>query len=158
MPTSRRNVDRQVKRHALEIPVPRRSIATRSRKASLGTPEEYRKYLMEQFRRQRRTTRCSASCKQDGKIIPVNVTDAEIAAEFERAKQFLGPKPAIGHVQADRHRAAADAAAKEVARVKAESLLVQTEGRRRLRANGQARIDGSADEGHRRRSRLASSR
>ena len=32
--------------------------------------------------------------KQDGKIVPINVTDAEISAEFEKAKEFLPPKPA----------------------------------------------------------------
>ena len=46
------HVDRQIKRHALAVQQRDANSAPRSRKASLGTPEEYRKYLMEQFRRQ----------------------------------------------------------------------------------------------------------
>jgi peptidyl-prolyl cis-trans isomerase SurA len=63
-------------------------------KASLGTPEDYRKYLTEQFRRRYLHERVLRQLQQDGKIIPVTVTDAQIVAEFERAKPFLGRKPA----------------------------------------------------------------
>jgi peptidyl-prolyl cis-trans isomerase SurA len=94
-------------------------------KASLGTPEDYRKYLLEQFRRQALHERILRKLQQDGKIIPVNVTDEQIAAEFERAKPFLGPKPATLTWHQIVIAPTATAAAKEVARVKAESLLAE---------------------------------
>jgi peptidyl-prolyl cis-trans isomerase SurA len=94
-------------------------------KASLGTPEDYRKYLMEQFRRRYLHERILRKLEQDGKIIPVNVTDAQIAAEFERAKPFLGPKPATVTWHQIVIAPTATAENKEVARVKAESLLAE---------------------------------
>ena len=94
-------------------------------KASLGTPDDYRKYLMEQFRRQGLHRKVLAKLQQDGKIVPVNVTDDQIAAEFEKAKPFLGPKPATVTFKQIVIAPQASAAAKEVARVKAESLLAQ---------------------------------
>jgi peptidyl-prolyl cis-trans isomerase SurA len=94
-------------------------------KASLGTPEEYRKYLMEQFRKQRMHQKVLAKLQQDGKIVPVNVTDQQIAAEFERAKPFLGPKPATVTFKQIVIAPQPAAAAREVARVKAESLLAE---------------------------------
>ena len=94
-------------------------------KASLGTPEDYRKYLMEQFRRQYLHERILRKLQQDGKIVPVNVTDQQIAAEFERAKPFLGPKPATVTWHQIVIAPTATAANKEVARVKAESLLAE---------------------------------
>lgn len=94
-------------------------------KASLGTPEDYRKYLMEQFRRRYLHERILRRLQQDGKIIPVNVTDEQIVAEFERAKPFLGPKPATVTWHQIVVAPTATAAAKEVARVKAESLLAE---------------------------------
>jgi parvulin-like peptidyl-prolyl isomerase len=94
-------------------------------KASLGTPEEYRKYLMEQFRRRYTHERVLRKLQQDGKIVSVNVTDAQVAAEFERAKPFLGPKPATVTWHQIVIAPTATPANKEVARVKAESLLAE---------------------------------
>ena len=94
-------------------------------KSSLGAPDEYRRYLMDQFRRQGLHTKVLSKLRQDGKIVPVNVTDEQIAAEFERAKPFLGPKPATVTFKQIVIAPTATSAAKEVARVKAESLLAQ---------------------------------
>jgi len=94
-------------------------------KASLGTPEDYRKYLMEQFRRRYMHERILRKLQQDGKIVSVNVTDQQVAAEFERAKPFLGPKPATLTWHQIVIAPTATAASKEVARVKAESLLAE---------------------------------
>ena len=94
-------------------------------KAGLGTPEEYRKYLMEQFRRQLVRDKVIRKLQQDGKIVPMNVTEAEISAEFDRAKAFLPKKPATVTFKQIVIAPQPTAAAKEVARVKAESLLVQ---------------------------------
>jgi peptidyl-prolyl cis-trans isomerase SurA len=92
-------------------------------KAGLGTPDEYRKYLMEQFRRQLIRDRVIRKLTQDGKIIPINVTDAEISAEFERAKTYLPKKPATVTFKQIVIAPQPTAAAKEVARVRAESVL-----------------------------------
>lgn len=94
-------------------------------KAGLGSPEEYRKYLLEQFRRQAIRDRVIRKLQQDGKIVPVNVTDAEITAEFNRAKDFLPRKPASVTFKQIVITPQPTAAAKEAARVKAESLLAQ---------------------------------
>lgn len=94
-------------------------------KASLGTPEDYRKFLMEQFRRQVMHEKVLRKLQQDGKIVSVNVTDAQIAAEFEKAKPFLGPKPATVTWRQIVIAPTATAANKEVARVRAESLLAE---------------------------------
>src|SRR5579884_2944909 len=94
-------------------------------KAGMGTPEEYRRYLMDQLRRQYTHQKVLQKLRTDGKIIPVNVTDAEVAAEFEREKPFLGPKPASVTFKQIVIMPQPTAAAKEAARVKAESLLAQ---------------------------------
>jgi len=91
-------------------------------KASLGTPEDYRKYLMEQFRRRYLHERILRQLQQDGKIIPVSVTDAQIVAEFERAKPFLGRKPATVTWHQIVIAPTARAEAKAVALAKADSL------------------------------------
>jgi parvulin-like peptidyl-prolyl isomerase len=93
--------------------------------AGIGTPEDYRKYLMEQFRRRYLHERILRKLEQDGKIVPVNVTDQQIAMEFERAKPFLGPKPATVTWHQIVIAPSATPANKEIARVKAESLLAE---------------------------------
>src|SRR5579885_1064126 len=97
-------------------------------KAGMGTPEEYRRYLMDQLRRRYTHEKVLQKLRQDGKIIPVNVTDAEVAAEFEREKPFLGPRPASVTFKQIVIAPQPTAAAKEVARIKAESLLAQIKG------------------------------
>lgn len=93
--------------------------------AGLGTPEEYRKYLLEQYRRRYTLERTVAKLKQDGKIVPLNVTDAEVAAEFDKSKDFLPPKPATVTFRQIVIAPQASAAAKVAARAKAESLLAE---------------------------------
>jgi peptidyl-prolyl cis-trans isomerase SurA len=93
--------------------------------AGLGTPEEYRKYLLEQYRRRYTLERTVSKLKQDGKIVPLNVTDAEVSAEFDKSKDYLPPKPATVTFRQIVMAPQATAAAKEVARVKAESLLAE---------------------------------
>jgi peptidyl-prolyl cis-trans isomerase SurA len=94
-------------------------------KGGLGSPEEYRRFLIDSYRRQATLDKTIAKLKQEGKIVPINVTDAEIAAEFERSKPFLGPKPASVTFKQIVIAPKPSAAAKEAARVKAESLLAQ---------------------------------
>ncbi len=94
-------------------------------KAGLGTPEDYRRFLIEQFRRQTTLDKTVHKLTEDGKIVPITVTEAEVAAEFERTKQFLGPKPASVSFRQIIIAPQPTAAAKEVARVRAESLLAE---------------------------------
>lgn len=94
-------------------------------KAGLGSPEDFRRYLTAQFRRQFIRDRVMRKLTQDGKIIPIQVNDTEIAAEFDKAKAFLPPKPASVTFKQIVIAPQPTAAAKEAARVKAESILVQ---------------------------------
>ena len=94
-------------------------------KASLGTPEEYRRYLMEQYRRQFTLDRAIRKLTQENKIVPVNVSEAEVAAEYARSKEFLPKKAASVTFKQIVLAPQATPAAKEVARVRAESLLAQ---------------------------------
>lgn len=118
------DVDRQIKQTRSNFSSETEYRSTLA-KASLGTPEDYRKYLMEQFRRRYIHERILRKLQQDGKIVSVNVTDQQVAAEFERAKPFLGPKPATLTWHQIVIAPTATAANKEVARVRAESLLAE---------------------------------
>lgn len=117
-------VDAQLKNTRSQFPT-ESEFRNALQKASLGTPDDYRKYLMDQFRRQGIHRKVLSKLQQDGKIVPVNVTDEQIAVEFEKAKPFLGPKPATVTFKQIVIAPKPTAAAKEVARVKAESLLAE---------------------------------
>lgn len=94
-------------------------------KSSMGSPAEYRRYLMDQYRRLQTRDKIIRKLTQDGKLLPVNVTDAEISAAFELSKDFLPKKPATVTFKQIIVAPHATAAAREVARQKAESVLVQ---------------------------------
>ncbi len=97
-------------------------------KSSLGTPEDYRRYMMDLYRRQTIRQKVIAKLTQDGKIVPVAVSDAEIQAEYDRSKEFIPKKPAAVTFKQIIMAPQPTAAAKEVARVRAESLLAQLRG------------------------------
>lgn len=114
-------VDNQIKQIRANFPTEaefRNALA----KASLGTPEEYRKYLMDQYRRNALFEKTVAKLEQDGKIVPINVTDAEVKAEFERDKGQLGKKPASVTFKQIVIAPQPTQKAKDIARAKAESL------------------------------------
>jgi len=118
------DVDRQVRDTRARFPNEsefRNALA----KASLGTPEEYRRFLMEQFRRQMIRQKVLRKLNQDGKIVPINVTDAEISAEFEKAKEFIPKKPATVTFKQIVIAPTATAASREAARIKAEAVLAE---------------------------------
>src|SRR5689334_12919118 len=94
-------------------------------RAGIGTPEEYRRFLMDQFRRQLTRQKVLRKLTQDGKIIPVNVSDAEVAAEFSRAKEFIPKKPAMVTFRQIVIAPQATSKARDAARAKAESILVE---------------------------------
>jgi len=117
-------VDRQVREIKSQFAT-ETEFRTALAKSSLGTPEEYRKFLLEQYRRQSTLEKTIRKLTQEGKIVPVNVSDAEINAAFEREKDFLPPKPASVTFKQIVIAPKPTAASKEAARVKAESLLAQ---------------------------------
>jgi len=92
-------------------------------KAGMGTPEEYRSYLVDQYRRQQIYSLTMRKLREENKLVPVNVSPAEVAAEFERARSFLPKKPATVTFRQIVLAPQATPVAREVARVKAESVL-----------------------------------
>jgi peptidyl-prolyl cis-trans isomerase SurA len=93
------------------------------KKAGLGTPEEYRKSLIEQYRRQNLQQKAFAELKKKAK--PVNITEAEVSAAFEQSRTELQKRPATitfrQIVVAPHASPAADAKAK----AHIDSLLVE---------------------------------
>ncbi|HST08513.1 MAG TPA: SurA N-terminal domain-containing protein, partial [Gemmatimonadaceae bacterium] len=93
------------------------------KKAGLGTPEEYRKGLIEQYRRQSLEQKAFAELRKKAK--PVNVTEDEINAAFERSKSELQKRPATVTFRQIIVAPHASAAAKAKAKARADSLLVE---------------------------------
>lgn len=97
-------------------------------KAGLGTPEEYRRFLSDQLRRSELQRRVIDKMRQDGKIPPVNVTEAEVQEAFNRTRTTLPRRPATVTFRQIVIAPKPNAAAKAVALAKAESLLVELKG------------------------------
>ncbi|MFL5559458.1 MAG: SurA N-terminal domain-containing protein, partial [Gemmatimonadaceae bacterium] len=93
------------------------------RQAGLGTPEEYRKALIEQYRRQNLQQKAFAELRKRAK--PVNVTEEEITAAFERSRTALQKRPATVTFRQIIVAPHASAAAKAKAKARADSLLVE---------------------------------
>lgn len=93
------------------------------RKAGLGAPDEYRKTLIEQYRRQQLQQKAFAELRKKAK--PVNVTDEEVTAAFERSRADLQKRPATITFRQIIVAPQASAAAKAKAKAKADSLLVE---------------------------------
>jgi len=96
---------------------------TELRKAGFGTPEEYRKGLIEQYRRQNLQQRAFAELRKKAK--PVNVTEEEITAAFERSRADLQKRPATVTFRQIVVAPHASAAAKAKAKAHADSLLTE---------------------------------
>jgi peptidyl-prolyl cis-trans isomerase SurA len=93
--------------------------------AGMGTPEEYRKMLIEQLRRAQTIDRLMGQLRQDNKLIAANVSDADVEEAFNRAKGQLGRRPASVTFRQVVIAPKATAAAKAIAKAKAESLLAE---------------------------------
>ena len=96
---------------------------TELRNAGLGTPEEYRKSLIDQYRRQSLQQKAFADLRKRAK--PVNVTDEEVTAAFERSRSDLQKRPASVTFRQIIVAPHAAAEAKAKAKARAESLLVE---------------------------------
>ena len=93
------------------------------RKAGLGTPEEYRKALIEQYRRQNLQQKAFAELRKQAK--PVNVSEEEITAAFEKSRADLQKRPATVTFRQIVVAPHASAAAKAKAKARADSLLAE---------------------------------
>ena len=96
---------------------------TELRNAGLGTPEEYRKSLVEQYRRQSLQQKAFAELRKRAK--PVNVTEQEVTAAFERSRPELQKRPPTVTFRQIIVAPHASPAAKARAKAKADSLLVE---------------------------------
>jgi peptidyl-prolyl cis-trans isomerase SurA len=96
---------------------------TELRNAGLGTPEEYRKALIEQYRRQNLQQKAFAELRKRAK--PVNVTDEEVTKAFEQSRSELQKRPATVTFRQIIVAPHASAAAKAKAKARADSLRVE---------------------------------
>ena len=102
----------------------RASIAT----AGFGTPEEWRRWLVEQQRRSQYQDAYLSKLRQDGKLHPVNVTLPELHQAFEEWQQTVGQRqkrPAMVFFKQIVVAPTPTAQAKAAALARAESVLVQ---------------------------------
>ncbi|CAN5576726.1 hypothetical protein BH09GEM1_BH09GEM1_44380 [soil metagenome] len=94
-------------------------------KAGYGTPDEYKKFVADGIRRSETVTRTIRKLREDGKIAQANVTDAEVAEAYERNKAAMPKREASVTWRQVIITPKPSPAAKEVARVKAESILAE---------------------------------
>ena len=94
-------------------------------KAGLGTPEEYRRLLTGQLRKQQLQEKLMAKLREDNKLIPANVTDEEVQEAYERNRASMPPKPASVTFRQIVIAPKPTPKAREAARQKAESLLAE---------------------------------
>lgn len=97
---------------------------TELEKAGLGTPDEYRKFLMDQARRSELLARVTRKLHEDGKIVPANVTEQEVQDAFNRNRAQLPKREAAVTFRQIVIAPKPTETEKAVARAKAESLLV----------------------------------
>jgi peptidyl-prolyl cis-trans isomerase SurA len=93
------------------------------RNAGLGSPEEYKKSLMEQYRRQNLQQKAFAELRKKAK--PVNVSDEQVTAAFEQSRSELQKRPPAVTFRQIIVAPHASAAAKARAKAKADSLLAE---------------------------------
>lgn len=91
------------------------------RDAGFGTPEEYRRTLVDQVRRQMLQQRTFAELRK--RLRPATVTEAEVTAAFEASRERLRQRPAAVTFRQIVVAPKPSEAAKARARAKADSLL-----------------------------------
>ena len=97
-------------------------------KAGLGTPEEYRRFMLDQMRRGELQRRAVAKLRQEGKLPPVSVSQAEVEEAFNRSRGTLPRRPATVTFRQIVVPPKPTAAARQAAYAKAESLLAEVKG------------------------------
>ena len=96
---------------------------TELRNAGLGTAEEYRKGLIDQYRRQNLQQKAFAELRKRAK--PANVTEEEVTAAFERSRSDLQKRPATVTFRQIIVSPKASPPAKAKAKARADSLLAE---------------------------------
>jgi peptidyl-prolyl cis-trans isomerase SurA len=94
-------------------------------RAGLGSPEEYRRMLVDQMRRDETMKRTMTKLRDDSKIIPANVSEQDVKEAFERSRASLPHRPATVTFRQIVIAPKPTQAAKDFARAKAESILVE---------------------------------
>ncbi|MEX0909613.1 MAG: peptidylprolyl isomerase, partial [Gemmatimonadaceae bacterium] len=93
------------------------------REAGFGTPEEYRRTLVDQVRRQMLQQRTFAELRK--RLRPATVTEAEVDAAFEASREQLRQRPAAVTFRQVVVAPKPSDASKARARAKADSLLAE---------------------------------
>jgi peptidyl-prolyl cis-trans isomerase SurA len=114
--------DRQIKQVRSQFPSDE-AYRDELRKAGLGSPDEYRKSLIDQYRRQQYQQKAFAELKKKAK--PVNVSEEDITAAFERSRADLQKRPATVTFRQIVVAPHASPAAKAKAKARADSLLAE---------------------------------
>lgn len=117
-------VDRQIKDIKSRFPS-EAEFRTELAKAGLGTPEEYRRMLLDQMRRDQTMQKVMQKLREDNKIIPANVTEEDVKEAFERSRATLPKRPAQVTFRQIVIAPRATPAARDLARAKAESILAE---------------------------------
>jgi peptidyl-prolyl cis-trans isomerase SurA len=95
------------------------------KRAGFGSPEEYRRGLVDQARRSAVVQRLLDKLRQEGKLVKVGVSEQDITEAFEKNKSSLPRRPATVSFRQIVVPTIPSAKAKAAARAKAESLLVE---------------------------------
>ena len=93
--------------------------------SGFGTPEEYRRWLTEEARRAQMQQKLIAKLRQDGKIIPVPVSETDVTEAFEKNRGTLPRRPSTVTFRQIIVAPKPSAASRLAALAKAESLLVE---------------------------------
>jgi peptidyl-prolyl cis-trans isomerase SurA len=93
--------------------------------AGFGTPEEYRKTLIDAARRQQVQRKLIDKMKEDGKLVRALVSDADVAAMYEQNRATLPKRPAQVTFRQIVVAPTASPESKAKARAKVDSLLVE---------------------------------
>jgi peptidyl-prolyl cis-trans isomerase SurA len=95
------------------------------KKAGFGNAEEYRKTLIESQKRQELQRKVIQKMKDDGKLIPVGVSEADITQAFDRTKSQLPRRPATVTFRQIVITPKPTPEAKAAAKAKADSILAE---------------------------------
>jgi len=93
--------------------------------AGFGTPEEYRRYMMDQDRRNATVSSVVKKLRDDNKLVNVNVTDSEVVSAWHRDSAGIGPRPPSVTFKQIIITPRAGQKARDIARARAETLLAR---------------------------------
>ncbi|HEX2778658.1 MAG TPA: peptidylprolyl isomerase [Gemmatimonadaceae bacterium] len=98
---------------------------TELRKAGFGNPEEYRRSITDEARRSALQQQLIQKLKQDGKLVQVGVSEADVSKTYGERKADLPKRPATVTFRQIVVATKPSAAARAKARAKADSLLAE---------------------------------